>query len=403
MRIVHLVGFYSPELGYQESYLAEQHARMGHEVHVIASDRPYPFPNIKKIMKDARARLEKEKGRNDSGVKVPRLNSWRVYADLILLFGIKKKLREIRPDVVFAHESRQSPPYYAGMWKKELGYVLVTDQHDFHHHIPKHSLAKKLLREIDYVIVRNPMVRKALKRSDGIIAVTRETKAYLKKQFKLKDEDVALVELGVDEKAFTNNPKARLRIRKAHGIKDSDVAFAFAGTIVRRKGIEMLIEAFAKMANMDSRLMIIGDGEEAYMEELKQLSADLGVQDSVIFTGFVPKAELPEFFSAADVGVWPGNNSVIIMEAMACGLPVIMVDLQLSHLVGYNNGMKFHSGDLAELQSCMQKMMDTRLRKKLAGNSRKACEKNYSYASIARQFLEVAKKAGEKRHIKLDI
>jgi len=119
MRIVHLVGFYSPELGYQESYLAEQHARMGHEVHVIASDRPYPFPNIKKIMKDARARLEKEKGR----ASIVLSN----YSDaLIHLQNTSDNEAQLKKDIAFAYMSLKQ--YNAAV--EPCNEVLANDAND---------------------------------------------------------------------------------------------------------------------------------------------------------------------------------------------------------------------------------------------------------------------------------
>ena len=66
-----------------------------------------------------------------------------------------EKLEEIKPDIVFAHESRQSPPYFAARLKEKIGYTLVTDQHDFHHKIPGHSFLKKIFRELDYFFLRN--------------------------------------------------------------------------------------------------------------------------------------------------------------------------------------------------------------------------------------------------------
>ena len=53
MKIVHLMGYFVPELGYQEYYLAKKHKQMGHDVYVIASDLLYPFPNIETMLKEA--------------------------------------------------------------------------------------------------------------------------------------------------------------------------------------------------------------------------------------------------------------------------------------------------------------------------------------------------------------
>ena len=140
------------------------------------------------------------------------------------------------------------------------------------------------------------------------------------------------------------------------------------------------------------KLIIVGGGESRYIDELKALVKKLGIAKNIIFTGFVKKENVKDYFSAADIGVWPGNNSVSIMEAMACRLPIIMVDLQLSHLVGYNNGIKFQQHDKKELKLSIKKLAENKnLRTKMADNSFEAIKKNYSYDKIAERFLELVK------------
>ena len=53
MKIVHLMGYFVPEFGYQEYYLAKKHRKMGHDVYVIASDLLNPFPNIESMLKES--------------------------------------------------------------------------------------------------------------------------------------------------------------------------------------------------------------------------------------------------------------------------------------------------------------------------------------------------------------
>ena len=47
------MGYFVPELGYQEYYISKEHKKMGHDVYVIASDMLYPFSNIEKMFKDS--------------------------------------------------------------------------------------------------------------------------------------------------------------------------------------------------------------------------------------------------------------------------------------------------------------------------------------------------------------
>jgi glycosyltransferase involved in cell wall biosynthesis len=117
-----------------------------------------------------------------------------------------------------------------------------------------------------------------------------------------------------------------------------------------------------------------------------------GIESRVIFAGFVKKENVRDYFSAADIGVWPGNNSVSIMEAMACRLPIIMAGMQLSHLATYNNGLKFPAHDKEKLKIALDKVInDKKLRLRMADNSFSAIKKDYSYDAIAKQFLDLAK------------
>ena len=146
-------------------------------------------------------------------------------------------------------------------------------------------------------------------------------------------------------------------------------------------------------------MLIVGDGETEYIETLKNLTSELGISHKVIFTGFIPKNELSKYFSCADIGVWPSNNSVIMIEAMACKLPLVIPDMQLGHLVSYDNGFTFPVSDMAAFQVALDKLItNPKLRTKMGRNSRKAAVENYSYKANAKALIEIYKKCiNEKR------
>jgi glycosyltransferase involved in cell wall biosynthesis len=396
MKIVHLMGYFVPELGYQEYYLAKKHKQMGHDVYVIASDLLYPFPNIETMLKEAGIKKTSRKRKPGfsiidgiiDGVKVYRLKHLFEYSDFILVKGLKQTLMKIKPDIVFAHESRQGTPALAALYKNRIGYKLVVDQHDFYHKISNHPWWKKILRSLDYFLFRKFIVDYSLKRADKIVAVTQETRDFLTKIHKINPKDISLIHLGVDTSSFKFDNKCRIGIRKKFRIKKNDVVLVFSGTIVRRKGVELLLEAVSEIKNKNIKLMIVGSGQLDYMKELKGLAKKLGIYNKTIFTGFIKKNDVKDYFSAADIGVWPGNNSVSIMEAMACKLPIVMVDLQLSHLVSYNNGFKFSQHNKKELKTQLEKLIQNKnLRLKLANNSVSVIKKYYSYDAIAKKFL----------------
>lgn len=394
MKIVHVIGYFMPELGYQEYYLAKKHAEQGHDVYVICSDLVWPFPNAAAIMGQAGAeptRRYKPGFYNIDGIKVYRLKHLFEYNDFVLVKGIKQLLQEIKPDIVFSHESRQGMTAVPALYKKRLKYRYVVDQHDFYHPIPNYPLHKRILRWADYNLFRKRIVSFNLKRADKIIAVTEETKNFLVKKHKIKNVD--LIPLGVDADLWKFDLKNREKIRGKYGVKKNETLLIFSGTIFKRKRLELLIGALKETDNKNLKLFVTGDGDKGYIESLREEVNRLGLKDRIIFTGLIPRKNLPKYFSAADIGIWPGNNSVAIIEGMACRLPIIMVDLQLGHLVKAN-GFKFRDGDKRELVSILNKIKGADL-KGMGENSCKTAVENYSYDAIARKFLDAAYTRGQ--------
>ena len=101
----------------------------------------------------------------------------------------------------------------------------------------------------------------------------------------------------------------------------------FVGRLEPRKGVLLLIEAYArvKQTHPDAQLVICGDGEQR--AEAQALAARLGVADGVTFTGALPDAERLALYSRADLFCAPSpygeSYGLVIAEAMAAGLPVV--------------------------------------------------------------------------------
>lgn len=395
MKIVHIMGYFVPELGYQEYYIAKEHKKMGHDVYVIASDMLYPFSNIKKMFTDAGIKYTGRKRKKSysivDGLKVHWLPHFIEYNDFILCKEVKKTLEKIKPDIVFAHESRQGLTCQAAFYKDDLGFKLVVDQHDFYHKIP--GKIKTIVRNIEYFGFRKFLIDYNFRKADKIIAVTKPTREFLIKTHKIKPKKIELIELGVDTNLYHYRKKEAIKLRKKLGIKEDESVLMFVGTIFRRKNLELLMESFNEIyKNCKSRLLIVGEGDKEYMNELKNLARKLRLGNKIIFNGFAKRKELPIYYSMADVGVWPANNSVSIIEAMACKLPIVMVDWQMPHLVSHNNGFKFPFNDKKMLKQYIVKLINNKkLREKMGENSYKAATKLYSYNEISKKFLEIIK------------
>ena len=105
----------------------------------------------------------------------------------------------------------------------------------------------------------------------------------------------------------------------------------YAGVLIPRKGIHILLEAFARLDAPESTLYLVGPFDNAhYTGELRQQAVELGIADRVRFAGGVPQAELARHLSRARAMVLPSLSEGlprVIVEAMLCGTPVVATNV----------------------------------------------------------------------------
>lgn len=136
----------------------------------------------------------------------------------------------------------------------------------------------------------------------------------------------AVIFNGVDTIIFTPQENSR-EIRKRLGIEPNAVAFAYAGRLVGWKGLKFVLHALVHplMKAYQSHFYIVGDGAERAV--LQDLARALHLETQVHFLGALPHAQLPDFYRAIDVGIFPSIADeafgITIAEAMSCGKPVI--------------------------------------------------------------------------------
>lgn len=408
LKIVHICSYFQPELGYEEYYTAYFQKQMGHDVYVVTSDRLFPFKNIEKMLKQAgeknTSRIRFTGFKEIDGIKVYRqpIIIETLY-DFMLVKGVKKVLQEIQPDIVQGHGGKEGTPAQGAYYKDKLGYEFVCDSHDFY--FDQHVLIRKIkswkdvVAKLDYIFFRKHLGAYTYKKAAKVIAVTPDVKDFAVDFNGVSPKKVVVTSLGADTEYFNYDPEARKRIRKKLGYKDSDVVVLHAGILSRRKKTERVFEVFGKIHKKypEAKLLIVGEGEGGYQKELEKLAKKLGISKAVKFTGFIGRKEMPDYLSASDIGAWLNNNSVLMMEAAACALPQVIPDMQLSHVVGYDNGFKFEQADEKAFQKYVEKLIsDPALREKMSKNARKAAVKHYSYKTNAARLVELYKEVLKK-------
>jgi glycosyltransferase involved in cell wall biosynthesis len=160
--------------------------------------------------------------------------------------------------------------------------------------------------------------------------------------------EVEAVSCGIDLHRFQPQPQQWARQRFA---LDDRPTILFVGRLDEEKRLDELVRALPHVLNhVDAQAVLVGTGGKR--PALERLAARIGVGGRVRFLGFVPDADLPQVYSAADVFAMPGIaelQSIATLEAMASGLPVVAADaMALPHLVA-DNGYLYQPGDVREL------------------------------------------------------
>ncbi len=161
-----------------------------------------------------------------------------------------------------------------------------------------------------------------------------------------------LIFWGVEIKNFF--PKNRNVCREKLGLKKDVKIIGYAGRIIEEKGLETLVNAVSKT---DYQLIFVGDGN--YKSELIAMVNDLCLADRISFYKNVSQVDLVDFYNAFDVLVLPSKTMIgwkeqygrVLIEAMACGLPVVGSSSgAISEVLsGYPSGLIFKEGDINDL------------------------------------------------------
>ena len=184
-----------------------------------------------------------------------------------------------------------------------------------------------------------PMIRvqgetQVVAAADALIANTDAEAASLVSLYEACPDAVSVVSPGVDLYTFTAG-NGRKAAREAVGLPQDAHVLAFVGRIQPHKGPEVLIRAVAEMLSHSPHLrpkiitIIMGGASGSgvgEVERLKDLVNWLGITDVVRFEDPVPRAELPQWYRAADLVCVPSYSEsfgLVALEAQACGTPVV--------------------------------------------------------------------------------
>lgn len=241
--------------------------------------------------------------------------------------------------------------------------------------------------------------RLILTRANRLLVTSRDyfNASRIARFFKPDDPRVTEMPNGVDTSRFTTDVDTA-GIRSMYGFAEDDVVLAFCGgmdTPHYFKGVDVLLNAAARVDAPNLRLMLIGDGDlrARYMEEARRL----GLGERAVFCGRVPDSDLPRHYAAADFLVLPSTTmgeafGIVLLEAMAAGKPVIASNLPGVRTVVNSgvDGFLAAPNDIDDLAARIRDMLDAGDRRKVMGRAgRDKVVAKYDWSRINERLVDV--------------
>jgi glycosyltransferase involved in cell wall biosynthesis len=383
MKILHVIDYIQPALGYQEYFLAREHSRLGHEVLVAASDRHFPFGDYANTVEPVLGPRIVGKGIYDcDGFRIKRHAIRFEFGTKTWLIGLESTLKDFSPDLVICHGVPTFNAVRLAKQKNALGYKLIIDDHT---HLSE--VRRGLVGYLGYKLFPFRFVRK---HADRIIAIADECIKVMTQYYKVPRERIEMISLGADVDLLRHSDEKRKQFREAHGLSPEHIVVVYTGKLTSRKGPHQICEAAADLnPECFSRLalLFVGNTEKEYEATFDASVVRLDPSVRVIRTDAVPNAELVSVYSASDIAVWPRQASMSMLEAMSCSLPIICCDY-LKERCKSDNGLLIEEDNIAQLTEALSRLVFApEDRSSMGQRGRKFIETELSWSEIAKRFI----------------
>ncbi len=291
-------------------------------------------------------------------------------------FYSKSLIEDIRPDA--CHAFFGFPSGLIAYWlRKKAPYIVSLRGSDVPGFNNRFSM--------EYVFL-TPLFKKIWSNSRRVIANSRGLKSLARQTS--PEQDIEIIFNGIDIDEFKPKEKST----------DGPINLIVVSRLIERKGVDFLIKALPKILRAEPRARLIIVGEGNLENELKTLAAQSGPAEKVIFMGFQEHSEMPALYNNANIFILPSKNegmSNTVLEAMACGLPIVTTQTGGTNELIAGNGIIIPMENSAAISQAVLKILaDPALMKEMAEKSRKLALE-FGWRKQAMKYLDIYQLAAE--------
>lgn len=387
MRIVHVSDTFQPQLGYQDFFLAREQLRCNHDVAVVTADRYFRFPNYESTVAPILGPRFIGSGRfYELGIPVIRLPVRFEIGTKLWLKGLISVLTSLEPDVVHVHNISNFTATRIAVTKSRVGGRLLYDDHMHYSILRKRGPVTRAAQSIQRAVFGGRIASAG----DAFVAICEETADLMVRHYGIPASRIVVIPLGVDVEQFAPTPAVRREVRRGLGLQDHEVVFTYTGKVIRAKGPDILVEAALHLqrAGHPVRVLLVGGGDEVYVREIRSMGSRAELARLLVQHPPVPNAELCRLMNAGDAGVWPREESMSMLEAASCGLPIVIKESDgIRDRVAAGNGLMYREADVADLARCLTELLDRERREQMGRRGRQLVVEHYSWKRISERFV----------------
>lgn len=389
MRIIHVEDYFLPDTGYQINIIPKYQVLQGHEVYVVTSKTEGIRKPASEFFGIENIEIRDCLYKNQTGVNIIRvepLTKRIISGRIIQKSKLFKVVDNLKPDIVYIHGNDTLTGIRYVLRRNRLKYPIIMDSHMLS--MASKNPLSKIFRTI-YKLFITPKIIK-----NKIIVIRTQNDPYIQTELGIPLEQAPWISIGSDTSLFHPDKDLSEIFRKENGINSDDFVILYTGKLDNSKGGILLAKAFQeKFKNNKEKkviLIVVGKTTGNYGEKVEELFSNS--ENRIIRFPTQKYTDLPIFYQAADLSVFPKQCSLSFYDAQACGLPVVSEDNNINvERLKHNNGLTFKAGSIQDfrdkIMDCIE--MSGNEFRKMKENAYYFIKNNYDYESIAKQYTDI--------------
>lgn len=386
LKIVVVSAFYSEGMGYSENCLSRALARLGHEVHVLTStynvygNEPLYDATYRAFLGPAQVLPG---SRRIDGYHVHRLQS-ELTSGYVRILGLGAAIRRIAPDIVHSLEVASLQTWELALHAPGSRFKLFTETHQTLSVMRPYMRdpSGDALKRLAYRLTRTVPTWLASLAMETCYAVTPDCGEVAERFYGVPRSKIKLLSLGADTDTFhpvesDEDREGRLRRRAELGFGPDDIVCVYTGRFTKDKNPLVLARAIDALADADPRYkgIFIGDGVQR---------ADILACRNVQVLPFMNHQRLAEQYRAADIGVWPRQESMSMIDAASSGVPLVVSDRIGEPARVEGNGLMYAENSVDSLVTVLQRFADPAVRARYGDVGRRKMLAGFNWTTFAR-------------------